>query len=74
MNEIIFLVEEAGEGGYQARALEHSIFTDAETMESLKDNIREAVHCHFDDNEMPKMIRLHFVKDEVMSIWASRKI
>jgi predicted RNase H-like HicB family nuclease len=48
MNEIIFLVEEADEGGYQARALEHSIFTDAETMESLKDNIREAVHCHFE--------------------------
>ena len=68
MSEIIFLVEEAGEGGYQARALEHSIFTDAETMESLKANIREAVHCHFDDDEMPKMIRLHFVKDEVMSI------
>ena len=45
MNEVIFLVEEAGEGGYQARALEHSIFTDA-------------VHCHFDDNEMPKMIRI----------------
>jgi hypothetical protein len=68
VNEVIFLVEEADEGGYQARALEHSIFTDADTMESLKDNIREAVHCHFDDNEMPKMIRLHFVKDEVMSI------
>jgi len=68
VNEVIFLVEEAGEGGFQARALEHSIFTDAETMENLKANIREAVHCHFDDNEMPKMIRLHFVKDEVMSI------
>jgi hypothetical protein len=68
VNEVIFLVEEAGEGGYQARALEHSIFTDAETMEILKANIREAVHCHFDDNEMPKIVRLHFVKDEVMSI------
>jgi predicted RNase H-like HicB family nuclease len=68
VNEVIFLVEEAGEGGFQARALEHSIFTDAKTMENLKANIREAIHCHFDDNEMPKMIRLHFVKDEVMSI------
>lgn len=68
MNEVIFLIEEAVEGGYQARALEHSIFTDAETMESLKANIREAVQCHFDDNEMPKIIRLHFVKDEVISI------
>ncbi len=44
MNEAIVLVEEAGEGGYQARALEHSIFTDAETIESIKANIREAVH------------------------------
>jgi predicted RNase H-like HicB family nuclease len=68
VNEVIFLVEKAGEGGFQARALEHSIFTDAKTMENLKANIREAIHCHFDDNEMPKMIRLHFVKDEVMSI------
>ncbi len=68
MGEIIFLVEEASEGGYQARALDHSIFTDAETMEDLKANVRDAVHCHFDEDEMPKMIRLHFVKDEVMSI------
>lgn len=60
MNEIIFLVEESTEGGYQARALDYSIFTDAETMEDLKVNVKEAVHCHFDENEMPKMVRLHY--------------
>ena len=49
MSEIIFLVEEASEGGYQARALDYSIFTDAETMEDLKANVRDAVHCHFDE-------------------------
>ncbi len=68
VSEIIFLVEEANEGGYQARALDYSIFTDAETMEDLKVNVKEAVQCHFDDNEMPKMVQLHVVKDEVMSI------
>ncbi len=59
MSEIIFLVEEANVGGYQARALDYSIFTDAETMEDLKVNVKEAVQCHFEENEMPKMVRLH---------------
>ena len=68
MSEIIFLVEEATEGGYQARALDYSIFTDAETMDDLKVNVKEAVQCHFEEDEIPKMVRLHFVKDEVMSI------
>jgi len=68
VSEIIFLVEEANEGGYQARALDYSIFTDAETMEDLKVNVKEAVQCHFEEDEMPKVVRLHFVKDEVMSI------
>ena len=68
MIEIIFLVEEANEGGYQAKALDYSIFTDAETMDDLKVNVKEAIQCHFEEDEMPKMVRLHFVKDEVMSI------
>ena len=68
VSEIIFLVEETNEGGYQARALDYSIFTDAETMDDLKINFKEAVQCHFEEDEMPKMVRLHFVKDEVMSI------
>ena len=73
VSEIIFLVEEANEGGYQARALDYSIFTDAETMDELKMNVKEAVQCHFEEDEMPKMVRLHFVKDEVMSIWVIPK-
>lgn len=69
MKEIIFLIEEAPEGGFTARALGFSIFTDAETMDKLKANIREAIHCHFDEEEdLPKIVRLHFVKDEIMAI------
>lgn len=69
MKEIIFLIEEAPEGGFTARALGFSIFTDAETMDDLKANIRETIHCHFDEGEdLPKVVRLHFVKDEIMAI------
>ncbi|MGK5093655.1 2-oxoisovalerate dehydrogenase [Deltaproteobacteria bacterium TL4] len=68
MNEIIFLVEEAPEGGYTARSLGASIFTDADDMESLHEMVRDAVVCHFDEGMMPKMIRLHFVKEEVIAV------
>jgi predicted RNase H-like HicB family nuclease len=68
MNEIIFLIEEALEGGYTAKALGESIFTEAETVEELKINIKEAVECHFDEEKKPKIIRLHWVKEEVISI------
>jgi hypothetical protein len=64
--EIIFSVEESPEGGYEARALGYSIFTQAATMEELKRNVREAVHCHFDEGQTPAVIRLHTVKDEVI--------
>lgn len=67
MGEIIFVVEDAAEGGYCARALGHSIFTEAESLEELRSNVRDAVACHFDDNEAPKIIRLHFVRDEVFA-------
>jgi hypothetical protein len=66
MNEIIFLIEEAPEGGYTARALGESIFTEADTIEQLRGQIRDAVHCHFDEGKAPKIIRLHFVREEVM--------
>lgn len=68
MNEIVFLVEDAPEGGYVARALGESIFTDADDTESLYQKVREAVSCHFGGNEVPKMIRLHFVKEEVIPL------
>ncbi len=65
--EIIFSIQESPEGGYEAHALGHSIFTQADTMDELKVNVREAVHCHFDEGEAPRVIRLHMVKDEVIS-------
>ena len=67
MNEIIFLVTEAPEGGYGARALGESIFTEAETLDDLRRNIRDAVACHFDDGKVSGIIRLHFVREEVLA-------
>jgi hypothetical protein len=68
MNEIMFLVEEDPEGGYTARALGHAIFTEAETEEGIHAAVRDALRCHFDSEvEMPKIVRLHFVKDRVIA-------
>jgi hypothetical protein len=66
-SEIIFSVEESPEGGYEAHALGYSIFTEADTMPELKLMIRDAVRCHFDDADRPKVIRIHLVRDEVIS-------
>ncbi len=66
--EIIFAIQESPEGGYEARALGHAIFTQADTMDELKKNVREAVRCHFDEGKVPAIIRLHLVKDEVISV------
>ncbi len=65
-SEIIFAVEESPEGGYEARALGHSIYTQADTLDELKEMIRDAVRCHFDNGDRPRVIRLHLVKDEVI--------
>jgi hypothetical protein len=68
MNEIIFLVEESLEGGYIARALGVSIFTEAETTEALKEAVRDALRCHFGvDASAPGIIRLHYVREEVIA-------
>lgn len=66
MSELIFLVEEAAEGGYTARAASASIFTEADTLETLRGNIREAVDCHFENGQAPKLIRLHIVREEIL--------
>jgi hypothetical protein len=66
VNELIFMVEEAAEGGYTARALGESIFTEAESMVELTAKIRDAVSCHFEEAGRPKMLRLHYVKDQVI--------
>ena len=67
MTEIIFVVEEAQEGGYTARALGESIHAEAESLIDLHGQVRDAVRCHFDDGMAPKIIRLHFVRDEVIA-------
>ncbi len=68
MNEIFFVVDEAPEGGYMAKALGESIFTEADSLEELHINVRDAVRCHFDEEKAPKMIRLHFVHEEVLAV------
>jgi hypothetical protein len=67
MNEIIFQIDQAPEGGYTARALGHAIFTEADTLDALRANVRDAVRCHFDEGQGPRLIRLHFVHDEVLA-------
>lgn len=62
MDKLIFLVEDAPEGGYTARALGVSIFTEADDLDSLREMVRDAVRCHFDEGQGPKVIRLHFVR------------
>jgi len=64
--EIIFTVEDAPEGGYTARALGYAIFTQGETLEELRQMVRDAVNCHFEKENKPRLIRLHMVKDEVI--------
>ena len=66
MEEVIFLVEESDEGGLTAKALGFSIYTEAETLEELRNAVKDAVHCHFDDDKK-RLIRLHIVKEEVIA-------
>lgn len=68
MKELIFLVEEAPEGGYTARALGESIFTEADDVATLEENVRDAVRCHLEDDSMPRIVRLHFTREEVISV------
>ncbi len=56
MNEVIFLVEETVEGGYQARALGHSIHTQADSLPELREQVRDAVNCHFDADALRRLI------------------
>ncbi len=68
MNEIIFVIEDAPEGGYIAKAIGAAIFTEADTIEELRKMVKDAVRCHFEEDELPKLVRLHFVKDEVLNL------
>jgi hypothetical protein len=66
-SEVIFLVEEAPEGGFTARALGEPIFTEADSVATLYDMVRDAVRCHFEGGQLPSIIRLHFVREEVIT-------
>jgi len=62
MDEMILMVENAAESGYTARALGASIFTEADDLDALRQQVRDAVRCHFEEGQGPKVIRLHFVR------------
>jgi hypothetical protein len=64
--EIIFSVQESPEGGYEARALGYSIYTQADTLDELKTMMQDAVRCHFEPQDAPRVIRVHLVKDEAI--------
>ncbi len=68
MGELIFIVEEAPEGGFIARALGQSIFTETDTLAELPEKVRDAVRCHFEEEKRPKVIHLHHVREEVIAI------
>jgi len=68
MSEVIFLVEEAPEGGFTARALGHSIYTEADSWDELKSAIQDALECHFEEGNGPAIVRMHLVRDEVFAL------
>ena len=68
MTELIFMVEEAKEGGFVARSLGPSIFTEADSLAELPEKVRDAVRCHFEEGQAPKVIRLHHVREEVITV------
>ena len=68
LKDIIFLVEDAPEGGYVAQALGYSIFTEADTWEELKEAVQDAVRCHFAEDERPTLVHLRVVREEVVRV------
>ena len=67
MSEIHFIVEEAPEGGYVARSVGVDIVTEADDIAGLHAQVRDAVRCHFDEEKLPSLIRLHFTREEVLT-------
>jgi hypothetical protein len=68
MKEIIFTVTESLDGGYEASAVGHSIYTQCENYSDLRGVLCDAVRCHFEQEQMPALVRIHFVKDEVVAV------
>ena len=70
--ELIFEIRDAEEGGYYARALGHAIFTEADSWDELRKNVIEAVSLHFEDDAVrPRIVQLHYVKDELIPVEAA---
>lgn len=67
MSEIHFIVEEAPEGGFVARAVGADIFTEADDLPGLHQQVRDAVRCHFDEADKPALIRLHITREEALA-------
>ena len=68
LKEIIFSVSESLDGGYEAVAVGHSIFTQCDDYFLLEKTLRDAVKCHFDEDEMPSLIRVNFIRNEVYAV------
>ena len=68
MKEIVFIVEESQDGGYFARAVNHSIFSQGDTIPELKLMIIEAVRCHFDVSDLPNLIHMHVTHEETFAL------
>lgn len=64
--ELVFSVTQEADGGFVAECLSHDIFTQADTWEELRDNVREAVSAFFFDQPKPSLVRLHLVRDETL--------
>jgi len=69
--ELIFEVRDADEGGYFARGLGHAIFTEGDTWDELRANVLEATALHFETREQPRLVRLHYVRDELIPVEAA---
>ena len=67
MNEIVFEVTQEGDGGFVAECLQEDIFTQGDSWEDLKRNVREATHAFYFDRAQPAAVRLHLVRDEVLA-------
>ena len=68
MKELIFEVMQEAYGGYTAEALGESIFTQGDSWDELKDNVREVVQAFYFDSVTPTSIRLHLIRDEVLAV------
>ena len=68
MNELLFLVEEADDGSFRAQAVGEAIHTEADTLEELRLEIRDAVQCHFEEGAAPVLVRLHHVRQELLAL------